>query len=130
MKRIIISTLTLLMISVLATFIRAGNSLAGEVVLCVNQEEQSAVLVDAKGLCGKGENEYSISGVEIKRSEDLVPLVVFSDNENCDEGSTGTITQVGFDKNDDGVLEADEVMANSGSCVTLGQEELAGSSEE
>ncbi len=123
MKRIIISILTLLMLSGLAMFLYTDNSLADEVVLCVSQKDQSAVLVDAKGLCSEGKNEYVISSSEIKRSENLVPLAVFSDNENCDEGSTGTTTQIGFDRNGDGTLGDDEVMMNSGSCSPTGQEE-------
>ena len=117
MKRIIISTLTLLMISISVAFIRSADSLADEVVFCVSQEEQSAVLADATGLCAEGENEYVIDGSGVERSEDLVPLTVFSNNQNCDEGSTGTTTQVGFDKNDNGTLDADEIMVISGSCA-------------
>ena len=122
MKKIIVSTLTLLMISILAMFIRLGDSLADEVVFCVSQEEGNVALMDAKGLCADEENEYVISGSEIKRSESLVPLVVFSNNQDCGEGSTGTTTQVGFDENGDGILGTDEMMASSGSCVILGQE--------
>ena len=117
MKRIIVSILTLLMISILAMLIRSGDSLAGEVVFCVSQEEQSAVLANATGLCAEGENEYVIDGSGVERSEDLVPLAVFSNNQNCDEGSTGTTTQVGFDNNDNGTLDADEVMTSSSSCA-------------
>ena len=113
MKGIIISILTLLG---LVMFVHSHDSLADEVVFCVSQESQSAVLTDAEGLCAEGENEYVISGSGITISEDFVPLAVFSDNENCDEGSTGTTTQVGFDENEDGTLGTDEVMAISGSC--------------
>ena len=117
MKRIIVSILTLLMISILTMFIGLGDSLADEVVFCVSQEEENVALMDAKGLCTDGENEYVISGSEIKRSENLIPLVVFSNNKNCDEASTGTTTRVGFDKNGDGTLSADEIMAISGTCI-------------
>ena len=118
MKKIVISILAL---SGLAVFIGAGDSLAGEVVFCVNREDQSAVLADAKGLCGDDKEEYVISGTGVERSEDLEPLAVFSDYEDCDEGLTGTATRVGFDENDDGSLNDDEVMAIFGSCDTSGQ---------
>ena len=53
-----------------------------------------------EAFCGDGKEEYVISGTGIEQSEELVPLVVFSDNKNCDEGTTGTTTRVGFDNND------------------------------
>ena len=119
MKRTAILILTLL---VLATFIGAVDSLAGEVVFCVDREDQSAVIADAKGLCGDGKEEYIIAGTGVEQSEDLAPLVaVLPDNQHCDEGLTGTATRVGFDENDDGSLNDDEVMAIFGSCDTSGQ---------
>ena len=116
MKKIITS---ILILSGLMMFTGVTDSLADEVVFCVSQKEESAVLMDAKGLCDDGENEYVIDGSEVERSEDLASLAVFSDNENCEEGSTGTTTQVGFDKNDNGILDTDEVMVISGSCDKL-----------
>ena len=120
MKRMIaVSILTFLG---LAMFISAGDSLAGEVVFCVDREDQSVVIADAKGLCGDGKEEYVISGTGVEQSEDLAPLVaVLPDNQHCDEGLTGTATRVGFDENDDGSLNDDEVMAIFGSCDTSGQ---------
>ena len=107
----------ILILSGLAMVIGVANSLADEVVFCVSQEEENVALMDAKGLCAEGENEYVIDGSGVERSEDLASLAVFSDNENCEEGSTGTTTQIGFDKNDDGRLDTNEVMIISGSCV-------------
>lgn len=114
MKKIVTS---ILILSGLMMFTGVTDSLADEVVFCVSQEEGSVALMDAKGLCAEGENEYVIDGSGVERSEDLASLAVFSDNENCEEGSTGTTTQVGFDKNDNGILDTDEVMIISGSCV-------------
>ena len=114
--KIMISVLVLTL-SALGTIIGADNSLAGEVVFCVSQERETAVLMDAKGLCVEGQNEYVISGSGLERSKELAVLAVFSDNKNCDEDSTGTTTRVGFDKNGDGTLSEDEVMAISGSCA-------------
>ena len=115
MKKIAISILTF---SVLATFIGAGDSLAGEVIFCADQKDQSAVIADARGLCGDGKEEYVIGGTGVERSKELAALAVFSDNKNCDEGSTGTTTRVGFDKNGDGTFGDDEVMAIFGTCAT------------
>ena len=114
MKRTTISILTIL---VLTMFVYIADLLADEVVFCVNQGEQEAVLMDAQGLCAEGQDEYVISGSGVERSEDLKPLaVVFSDNLDCGEGSNGTTTWVGFDKNGDETLSDDEVLAVSGSC--------------
>lgn len=107
----------ILMSSGLMMFTGVTDALADEVVFCVSQEEGNVVLMDAKGLCAERENEYIIDGSGVEGSEGFASLAVFSDNENCEEGSTGTTTQVGFDKNADGILDADEVMIISGSCV-------------
>lgn len=92
---------------------------ADEVVFCVSQEDNYAVLMDAKGHCLETEEEHSISGSGIKRSEDSIPLVKFSENTNCKDDSTGTKTQVGFDKNGDGILGGNEVLSSSGSCSEI-----------
>ncbi len=112
MKRTII-----LMLLGMATLISVANSRADEVVFCVSQEDREAILMDAKTLCVGDQDKYVISGPGIERSEGWLPLVVFSDNQDCKEGSTGTTTHVGFDKNDNGILDTDEVMAVSGACV-------------
>ncbi len=119
MKRTIISILVLLGT---ATFVGVPNSRADEVVFCVAQKDRDAILMDAKGLCVEDQDEYVISGSGIERSEGWLPLAVFSDKVDCGEGSTGTTTQVGFDKNDDGILDTDEVMAASGICVASDSE--------
>ena len=117
MKKLIVSILTL---SGLAMAVHADYSLADEIILCVNQEN-SPYAVDARGLCVEGEQEYVISGSGIKQSEDLVPLAVFSQSENCGGESAGTTMWVGFDNDEDGVLDDDEVVASSGSCVPTDQ---------
>jgi len=106
-----------LIFSGLMMFTDVTDSLADEVVFCVSQEEGTVALMDAKGLCADGESEYVIDGSGVERSEDFASLAVFSDNENCEEGSTGTTTQLGFDKNDDGKLNTNEIMIVSASCV-------------
>ena len=115
MRRAIVSAV---MVLGLAMFTGVWDSWAGEVVFCVSREYQSVVVVDAKGLCGEGEDEYVISGPEVERSEELVPLAVVSENGDCEGGTSGTVTRVGFDSNGDGELGDDEVMAISSSCVT------------
>lgn len=120
MKRTIIS---MLMILGLIMFVGVAYSLPDEIVFCVSQKDQEAILMDAKGLCNEGQSEYVISGSGLERSEDLAPLAVFSDNGDCGEGSTGTTTRVGFDKNGDSKLGDDEVMVASGTCVAFVQDE-------
>lgn len=105
------------MFSGLTMFTGVTDLLANEVVFCVSQEEGNVASMDVKGLCTEGENEYVIDGPGVERPEGLASLAVFSNNENCEEGSTGTTTQVGFDKNDNGILDTDEVMVISGSCI-------------
>ena len=126
MKKITISILTF---SVLAAFIGADDSLAGEVIFCVDQKDQSAIIADARGLCGDGKEEYVISSTGVEQSQKLVPLVVFSNKQDCDEGSTGTRKQLGFDNNDNGILDADEVMAISGICIASVKDESEDSGE-
>jgi len=121
MKTVI--SVLVLTLSALGTIVGADNSLAGEVVFCVSQERETAVLMDAKGLCVEGQNEYVISGPGLERSKELAVLAVFSDNKNCDEDSTGTTTRVGFDNNDNGILDADEVMTISGTCIASVEDE-------
>ena len=104
-------------------FFYIADLLADEVVFCVSQEEENIALMDAKGLCAAGENEYVIDGSGVERSENLAPLAAFSDNVDCGEGSTGTTMRVGFDKNGDGTLGDDEVMGASGICTVSIQDE-------
>jgi len=103
---------------------------ADEVVFCVSETDNYAVLMDAKGQCLETEDEHAISGSKIKRSENKLPLVHFSENKNCKGDSKGTITKVGFDKSDDGILNQDEILTSSGSCTSVsiaseGEEEIA-----
>ena len=114
MKKIITS---ILILSGLMMFAGVTDSLADEVVFCVSQEEGTVALMEAKGLCADGESEYVIDGSGVERSEHLASLAIFSDNVDCGEDSTGTTTQVGFDENDNGILDTDEVMIISGTCV-------------
>ena len=118
MKKI---TTLILMFSGLMMLTGVTDSLADEVVFCVSPEEGNVALMDAKGLCAEGQSEYVIDGSGIERSEDLVPLAMFSDYEDCDKGSTGTTTKIGFDNNGDEALGDDEVMAISSSCYTPSQ---------
>lgn len=120
MKKIITS---ILMLAGSMMFTGVADSLADEVVFCVSQERETAVLMDAKGLCVEGQNEYVISGSGLERSKEFAALAVFSDNKNCDEGTSGTTTRVGFDKNGDGALSDDEVMAISGTCIASVEDE-------
>ncbi len=111
------ATISILTILVLTMLVYVADSLADEVVFCISHEEENVALMDAKGLCVEGENEYVIEGSGVERSEDLVPLAIFSNNsQHCDENSTGVTTEVGFDRDDNGVLNANEVMISSGSC--------------
>ena len=111
---------SVLMLLGLCMFAGAADSLAGEVVFCVSRDH-GAVLMEGRGLCAEGMDEYVISGHEVEGSEDLEPLATFSENGDC-EGS-GTVTSVGFDRDGDGVLGDGEVMAVSGSCVTSAEDE-------
>ncbi len=116
-------SIMILIICILAITAGLSFSIADEVVLCVSEESQYAVLMDSKGQCIEGESEFVTSGNKIKRLDDALLIAVFAENENCEVGSHGTTTQIGFDKNDDGVLSGDDILTTSGSCSSLGDQE-------
>ena len=104
-----------------------SNSIADEVVICVSEENQYAVLTDGTENCLEEESEITISGSSIKKSESQVPLANFQTNTDCD--GEGSKVDVGFDTNQSGALEAEEILSSSSSCVSYTEasaDEVAG----
>ncbi|GJM14915.1 MAG: hypothetical protein DHS20C13_02420 [Thermodesulfobacteriota bacterium] len=111
--------ITILLFSGLTTLIWADEVIADEVYLCVSKENQYVVLTDGKGSCIEEESEIMISSSSIKAGERNAPLANFQENEGC-EGE-GSKVDVGFDTNQSGVLEPEEILNSSSSCLKIAE---------
>ena len=116
MKKIIAS---ILLFAVFCLVNMGGNSIADEVVLCVSQENQYAVLTDEAGNCLEEESEITVSGSSIKKSDSYVPLANFQANDDCD--GEGSKMNIGFDTNQSGALEPEEILSSSSTCQSLSE---------
>ena len=108
-----IKTSILILIGMLI-FIPLNYLYAGEVVLCLNEEEQYVITVNGKGDCHDGEDQIVMNSADMDQKKDFVPLANFKEDKDCN--GKGTMIEIGFDENDNGTLEQSEIVSMSGSC--------------
>ena len=114
MKKTMLSKLSKFIFMFLLISTIGVNSNAEEVVLCVSETEQYVDMVGEKGVCVEGENEVVISGTDIAQKKEFTPVANFKDYSQCDgEGST---TEIGFDQNNNGTLDQDEIVGKRSVC--------------
>ncbi len=118
-------TASILIASIISLTGWAGSSIADEVVLCLSEENQYVVLVDGAGGCLDEESEIKISSTNINKTENLIPLATFSPNHSCEDGATGYEYHLGFDKNENGALDSQEIETSASSCTTIYDSEEA-----
>lgn len=96
------------------TLIKLNNSNAEQIDLCISDSEQHAVIVNGKDDCLEDEKWTSISGPDVESKMDYNPLVRVSPGKNCN--TEGVEREVGFDVNNNGVLDENEIMSKSSEC--------------
>lgn len=89
---------------------------AEEIVLCISQTDEYVAKVNNKRDCLENENHMVISGKKMEEKQNLTPVANFKTNEKC-EGE-GSITEIGFDENNNGKLETDEIESSQSICST------------
>jgi len=111
MKKIIVS---ILIVTVVSFFNFGSNSIAEEVVLCMSETDQYIVMVNEKGDCLEEEKQMVMSGSGMEPRKSMTPVANFKANEECD--GEGTLTEIGFDSNENGELDKDEITTTTGTC--------------
>lgn len=108
-------TISIFMITLF--FLSAYGSLsnAEEIVLCVNSTDQYVVAVEKDGDCLEGENQMKMTGSDMADKKSLTPVAAFEDYVECE--TEGTVTKIGFDKNNNYKLDEDELMNTSSTCA-------------
>lgn len=91
-----------------------NNSHAQEIVLCLDVTNREIMRVEARGECVAAEREIVISGSGTDAWNGLVPLVKFSPTKFCE--TAGIRYDFGFDRDDDGALDAEEIISTSEDC--------------
>lgn len=113
MKRNLIA---ILLIPALTLFFAWNFSKAEDVIICVSEENESGAVVAEQGQCIDDEEELTISGTDITKIQPISPIVISSENNNCEEGFSGIKTQIGFDQNDNGELDENELIKTIATC--------------
>lgn len=99
-----------------------GSSLnAEEVVLCVNSTDQYVVAVGQDGDCLEEETQMKMKGSSVADLKSLTPVAAFEDYVECE--TEGTVTKIGFDKNNNYELDEDEIMSTSRNCKVLAEQQ-------
>ncbi len=87
---------------------------AEEVILCINVTDEEVYLTDARGNCFEGEKEVVFGGPGAELQDAIIPLVNVSWNQNCE--TEGNRIEIGFDRDDDGILDPEEILGVSQDC--------------
>lgn len=122
MKKIIVSSLIVTVVCFLSL---GSSSIAEEVVLCMSHADQYIVMVNEKGDCLDEESQIALSGSGMDAKKSMNPLANFTSNDDCD--GEGAKTEIGFDENGNGELDANEIASTVGTCtpLVLAEEESA-----
>ena len=104
------------MVAAVVTVVFAGFAMASEAVICVGMEDEYALLMEDGAACFEWETELRVSGGGIHPGSGAEALAVFSEKEDCPEGSEGKEAKVGIDNDGDGELGAAEVLTVTGKC--------------
>lgn len=108
---------TILIISVLTftIFFQANKSSAEQIVLCMSDAEQYAVIVDSKDECLEDEvSNKMMGGRDIESKKKYMPLLKVSPNNDCT--TQGFVRTFGFDVNNNGSLDENEIESTSRIC--------------
>jgi len=111
MKKTILSKL--IFMSLFLSFVGV-NSYAEEVVLCLNETDKYVDMVNEKNVCVEGESQLVINRSDMGQKKAFTPLANFKENSKCD--GEGTFTEIGFDENQNGSLDQNEIVSKSGIC--------------
>jgi len=71
-------------------------------------------MVDSKEDCLEDETLTELSGDGLAGKKSMTPLANFKPYEDCD--GHGTTTEIGFDENGNGSLDAGEIMSAASKC--------------
>ena len=107
------------MVAAVVTVVFAGFAMASEAVICVGMEDEYVLLMDDGAKCFEWETELRVSGGGIHPGSGAEALAVFSEKEDCPEGSEGKEAKVGIDNDGDGDLDAGEVLTVTGMCPSV-----------
>ena len=102
------------LLSALAFAGLASHVTAEEVVLCVNEVDQYVISVNSREDCVAPEKPVVFSGPDMAGKKGLMPVATFQENEEC--GGDGMTVNIGFDENDDGLLESSEIQRTDTTC--------------
>ncbi len=87
---------------------------AKEVIICVNVTDEEVTLMNARGNCFEGEKQFVFGGPGAELQNAIIPLVNVSPNQNCE--TEGNRIEIGFDRDDDGILDQEEIVSVSQDC--------------
>jgi len=108
---------SILIVTVLSFFNLGSNSIAEEVVFCTSHADQYIVVVNEKGDCIESETEIVLSGSGMESKKSMTPVANFLENKDCN--GQGTLTEIGFDSNENGELDKDEIDSTAGTCSPI-----------
>ena len=90
------------------------NSYAEEVVLCLNETDKYVDMVNGRDNCIEGEHQTVLNRSDLAEKKAFTPLANFKENSKCD--GEGSITEIGFDENQNGSLDQNEIVSKGGTC--------------
>lgn len=90
------------------------SALAEEVILCINEEENYVDMVNEKDVCAENESQFVINRSDMGEKKAFTPLANFKENADC--SGDGSRTEIGFDENENGSLDQNEIVSISGVC--------------
>ena len=105
-----------IVITAAAALVFAGSAMASEAVICVGMEDEYVLLMEDGAKCFEWETELRVSGGRIQPGAGAGALAVFSEKEDCPEGTEGKQAKVGIDNDGDGELGSGEVLTVTGKC--------------
>jgi len=112
MRNIIILFISLLSFT---TIFYLNNSIAEQIDLCLSDSEQYAVIVNSKDDCLEDERWMKISGgQEVDSKKKFTPLIIITPNKDCN--TEGVLRTIGFDENNNGSLDENEVVSINSEC--------------
>jgi hypothetical protein len=111
-------TITIMAIIFSACFIGlASQSTAQELILCLNQADNYVVQETSVENCKEHERAVKLERSDLAEKRNMTPLAEYTSSNECK--GEGTTTTIGFDENDNGALEANEIIMSSSSCSPL-----------
>ncbi len=91
------------------------NAFAGELYLCVDENNETVTRMNSQGQCLEEQREVIFKNMEDEHISQLVPVASFAPNENCK--GKGTRVDLGFDNDGDGNLDSEELISRKETCL-------------